>query len=295
MLRPTLARAGYDWQLPKNAKPPCWTRTKSMLWRISWVVLAPLLLEVGTLTATAQSTSTNLVSADVLHQYTLIKEIIKGRPDIYNAPPSDRRAQYNLFDCGVSGLELGIHSSNDRTTSALSWIAANYYIWMTDLPAVGYPRALISPLIEDYERTLLGHITGKGAANVTYDIWHQEGMRLATAINNLRSRQHLTAAPIDYMDECGGHGTDVKFIIPTEAHMFMTSTFFGELCQKQGINRFDRVNCDRYVDVPNGTEDQYAGLYLYVGEWNDGYTRNGQIDVERLSEEGRFKVFRLSR
>jgi hypothetical protein len=256
-------------------------------------VLAPILVVLGTVAAAAQSNSRKLVTTDLFGQYALMKTIIESRRDIYSGYVDPKEKRYNLADCGVQALSLGVSEATDDTTSALSMIAAHYYMWVTDLPSVGYPRESVVPLIQDWEKSLLEYV--KRTNTLTYDTVHREGERLAKEINDLRSHQHLGAKQVEYMDECGGHGTDVTFVIPTDAHMFMTSTFFFELCQKQGINPSDRGACNRYVEVPNGTKDQYAGLFVYVGEWDDGYTRTGQIDVERLGRERGETIFRLRR
>jgi hypothetical protein len=258
-------------------------------------VLAPILVVLGTLTASAQSNSSKLVATDLLNQYALIKSTIKPHRDWYEHPPDDREARYNLADCGGMVANLGLPNSTDPTTSALSFIAASYYKWVTALPMAGYPLESIAPLIQDYEKTLLRHVISKGGKNITYDTWRREGEKLATKINVLRSRQHLKAKQVEYEDECGGPGIEIRFIIPKGAHMFMIATFFSELCQKQGIDPSDRVTCNRYVEVPNGTTDKFSGFYMYLGEWADGYKRTGHIDAARVSSEGGARVFRLTK
>jgi hypothetical protein len=260
------------------------------LCRMPCAVLAAILVVLGTLTATAQSTSSKLVASDIRGHYALIKSTISSHREWYYHP--DKENTYGLADCGALAARV---NSTDVTTSTLGFIAALYYKWMTELPAVGYPGESVAPLIQDYEKTLLQHVISKGAKNLTYDTWHREGVKLANEINDLRSRQHLNARQVEYEDECGGPGAEIRFIIPKDAHMFMIISFDFELCQKQGINPKDRVACDRYFEVQNGPTDKYSALYIYVGEWKDGYARTGQIDAASIASEGRGWVFRLTK
>ena len=257
------------------------------LGRICCAVLPPILVVLGTLTASAQSTSSKLVAADIPGQYALIKSTIASHRDWYYSDDA------NLADCG--GIAARVDST-DPTTSALGFLAASYYKWATALPARGYPRESVMPLIQDYEKTLLQHIRNEGAKNVTYDTWHREGVKLAERVNDLRSRQHLKARPVEYEDECGGPGLEIRFIIPDEAHMFMILSFDFELCQKQNIDPRNRVACNKYFEVQNGhTDSKYSALYYYVGEWNDGYKRTGQIDAAKMSSDSTSRVFRLTK
>jgi hypothetical protein len=260
-------------------------------------LLVPILVMLGTLAASAESNSPTLAAKDVLGHYALIKSLVEPHRDLYAADiqPGNKSRKYNLSDCGSIALNFGLNASTDVTTVTLTQIAAHYYMWMTELPLAGYPRASVEPLIRDYENTLLGVAHRKGANNLDYDFIYREGEKLAKKLNELRSRQRLKAMHVEYMDECGGAGTMIKFIIPHDAHMFMASTFFIELCRKQGFDPSDRTKCDRYVEVPDGTEDRYAGLFVYVGEWADGYRRAGQIDAARVGAEGHGRVFRLTR
>jgi hypothetical protein len=257
------------------------------LCRICCAVLPPILVVLGTLTASAQSTSSKLVAADLLGQYALIKSTISSHREWYYSVDG------NLADCGGMAARV---ASSDPTTSALGFIAASYYKWVTGLPALGYPRESVVPLVQDYEKALLQHVRSEGDKTLTYDALHQEGVKLAERINDLRSRQHLKARPVEYEDECGGPGVEIRFIIPNDAHMFMIISFDFELCQKQNINPRDRLACDRYFEVQNGnTDSKYSALYYYVGEWEDGHTRAGQIDAAKVSSDSRGRVFRLTR
>jgi hypothetical protein len=178
-------------------------------------VLAPILVVLGTLTATAaQSNSSKLVATHLLGQYALIKRTIKPHRDVYYDPP-DRRFReegYNLADCGGMAQKLGISlpaSARGVTTGELRLIAGLYYKWLSALPMRGYPRESVAPLIQDYEKTLLQRIITKGGQTATFHrsrrapMW-EEGEKLAKKINDLRSRQHLKATPVDYSPDCGG-------------------------------------------------------------------------------------------
>jgi hypothetical protein len=180
-------------------------------------VLAPILVVLGTLTATAaQSNSSKLVATQLLGQYALIKRTIKPHRDVYYDPRDLREDPgtrgYNLADCGGMAQELGISlpaSARGRTTGELRLIAGLYYKWLTTLPKLGYPRESVAPLIQDYEKTLLQRIITKGGQTATFHrsprapMW-EEGEKLAKKINDLRSRQHLKARPVDYAPDCGG-------------------------------------------------------------------------------------------
>ena len=85
------------------------------------------------------------------------------------------------------------------------------------------------------------------------------------------------------MDECGGGGSMITFKIPAEARMFLIPPLYIKYCQNQGIDPSDRVACDHYREVIDGSEEMLAGLYTYVAIWSDGYTRTGQFELERNS------------
>ena len=123
-----------------------------MLCGMRCAVLAPILVVLGTLTATAaQSNSSKLVATDLLGQYALIKRTIKPHRDVYYDPPNldDPELPYNLADCGGMALKLGISdstaSARGLTTAELRLIAGSYYKWLTALPMRGYPRESVAP------------------------------------------------------------------------------------------------------------------------------------------------------
>ena len=267
----------------------------SILWRMSCVLLASILVTLGTVGAIAQSNSRAMVAKDIRGQYILIKRIIEPHRGFYaeDIRSPNKNDTYNLADCG--SFALNFLESSDETTATLGNIAAHYLMWTAELPKVGYSRESIAPFIQDYEKTLLDIVASKGVQGLNYDIIHREGQRLAKKLNDLRSRQHLDAERVEYMDECGGGGNEITFVVPSDAHMYMASSFFVEICQKQGIDPSDHRKCNQYVDVPNGTKNRYAGLFTYIGVWDDGHTRTGQIDADRVGVEGAARVFRLAR
>lgn len=267
----------------------------SMLRKMSCVLLAPILVALGTVSATAQSNSRAMVAKDIRGQYALIKRIIEPHRDFYaeDIRTQDKNEKYNLADCG--SFALNFLEPSDATTATLSSIAAHYLMWTAELPMAGYSPESVAPFLRDYEKALLDTVASKGAKGLNYDIVHREGERLAKKLNDLRSRQHLGAMRVEYADECGGGGTEITFVVPSDAHMYMASSFFVEICQKQGIDPSDRTKCNQYVDVANGTKDRYAGLFTYIGVWADGHTRTGQIDASRVGMEGAARIFRLTR
>ena len=268
----------------------------SMLRKMSCVLLVSALVALGPVSAGAQSNSRAMVARDIRGQYALIKRAIEPHRDLYAEDVQrNKNEKYNLADCGSLALNFGLLDSSDETTAALGIIAAHYFMWTTELPAAGYPHEATAPFLRDYEKALLDIVATKGVQGLNYDITYREGERLAKKLNDLRARQRLDAMRVEYADECGGGGTQITFVVPSDAHMYMASSFFIEICKKQGIDPSDRTKCDQYVEVPNGTQDRYAGLFTYIGVWNDGHTRTGQIDAARVGMEGAARIFRLAR
>jgi hypothetical protein len=260
--------------------------------RMRCAIFAPILVVLGTLTAAAQSNSTELVAADPVGQYELIKTIIKAHPDWYFDRPSNKRSKYNLADCGSIPGNLGLTGSTDLATTHLGILATLYYRWVTALPVAGYPRESVELLIQDYERTILQHIVSRGAEGLTFDTLHREGVKLAIKINDLSSRENLKAMRVEYMDECGGPGIEVRFVIdPRSGQVFKLSEFLYKFCGTQGKNPENRQECDHWDEVTEGPM-VISGKWRYIAMWPDGTTKRGFWDTDAW-KEGR--VVRISK
>ena len=101
--------------------------------------------------------------------------------------------------------------------------------------------------------------------------------------------KELKAAKVEFIEECGGGGSMITFKIPAEARMFLIPPLYIKYCQNQGIDPSDRVACDHYREVIDGSEEMLAALHVcrdLVG-WShaDGPIRlNGIPEVFNLQK-----------
>jgi len=251
-----------------------------MTWRpLLSVTSTSLFLIVSLSDSLAQSDSRSLIKSNMLSQYAIIKNLIDPRRTGVHLTG---REPQNLGTCGdMESLYFGIHSQEDVTTTALVRIAGHYYKWEHELPLLGYSLGIVSPLIDEVERRLLAHVVAKGGDNFQNKLRPEAG-QLAKQLNAVKSRQNLRAKTVYFTDECGGGGRAFAFKIPKQAHLFLISEFFIELCKKQGFDPYDRRKCNHWSEIPEGADWEMAGTYTYTAEWEDGTTRTARINFDKM-------------
>jgi hypothetical protein len=240
-----------------------------------------ILLLLGAMAdAKAQSSSSAQVALNPLGQYQSIKALVAQHLHNVDYGSRSEGEQYNLASCGDMELVLGLGpDGNDGKTDALMRIAGYQHTWVTELPEFGYPKEVVIPLVRAAEKSLLEYAVSHGDdGEGFYNKIHSEANVIATKLGEFKSKHNQNAANVEFMDECGGGGNLIKFKIPKDAHMFIIPSLYIQYCKNQGIDPADRTACDRYRELFDGKEEMLSGVYDYVAEWSDGYTRKGKFD-----------------
>ena len=244
--------------------------------------------------AMAQTNSRTVITNDLNGQYEVIKALINPSDGTFDYEARSEGTNYNLHSCGDMETDLGLDPEGDFATDSLTRIAGYYHMWTNHLPKIGYPSEAVETSVREVEKKLLASVINNNEHQLDYEYLILQMNSLATELNTIRSNRKLQAPPLEVMDECGGGRIQVNFKTPTGVKMFMLPSFFARLCEKQGIDPYDRSACNQYWEIIDGMEAQLSGVYTYIAEWPDGTVKTGQFDAWSLPEQGQIKFFKLS-